>query len=343
LISILKSATELDRLENLLQAVTECYMLTLRSVSQYTPEIDPHQTTEFRSHIKNLEEQWRTARSAEGFHAVQTSLRSQLRENRDQAREQLVRLRKELEGAAAAMTSFAEGIASNGADCDDGLKRELKRLEKISSSSDLLEIRGGIQTAVGEIATNVEQMRRGNQLIVAQLQDEIRLLHQEFQAERRALYTDPSSGAWTRQKLDLKINEKLRQDDRFCVISVAIRNFPGVKADYSATVLESTLKAMLMRFRGTVGQDALIGRWTDEQFVVILDVDPTGISEIAAGLAKALGGPYVAQENGIARQVVLDVATNGLERAIGSDPASFIRRLDQVSRSILRPTSQSLA
>jgi GGDEF domain-containing protein len=334
LISILKSATELDRLEGLLSTATECYGLAIRSVSQYTPEIDVDQVANFRCHLSDLERQWQVAKTADGLRAVQASFRGELREYRDQTQVQLARLRKELESAAAAMTSFADGLANGSADCEAELKHGLRCLESVSVSDDLLEIRGAIREAVSKISVSLEQMRRVNDLVVAQLQDEIRVLHQEFQAERRTLFTDASSGAWTRQKLDLKINDLLRQNDRFCVIAVSVRNLSRIKLDWPQTTAEGTLKALLMRFRETCGDDIHIGRWTENQFVAIMDVEPTAIGPIALELARKLGGSYSTQDNGVAHSVVLEIDTKGLERAQGTDPAGFIRKLDQLTRSL---------
>lgn len=341
LISILKSATELDRLEDLRSAATECYTLAIRSVSQYAVEIDPHQIAELRLHLKEIERQWLVARGADGMCAVQASFRGELREYRDQTREQLARLRKELESAAAAMASFADEIASHGADHEEDLKGELKRLERVSASSDLQEIRDGIRTALGEIGVSLDQMRRGNKWIVAQLQDEIRVLHQEFQAERRALFTDPASGAWTRQKLDLKVHELLRQDDRFSIVAIAVRNLPQVKLDYSRNLVERTLKALLLRFRGLLGDDTVIGRWNEREFVAVLDLDPDTLGAIADELVKKLCGPYAAQENGLAHNVLLDVATAAIEHPAGSDPARFICKLERTMGALL-PSAVSL-
>jgi GGDEF domain-containing protein len=341
LISILKSATELDRLDDLRLAVTECYTLAIRSVSQYAVEVDPNQSAEFRLHLKDIEQQWLAAKGAAGLQDVQASFRGELREYRDQTREQLARLRKELENAAAAMASFAGEIASHGADHEKELKGDLERLERVSTSDDLQVIRGGIRTAVGEIAVSLDQMRRGNQLIVAQLQDEIRVLHQEFQAERRALFTDRASGAWTRQKLDLKIHELLRQDDRFSIIAVAVRNLPRIKLDHSRALVEVTLKALLMRLRGLLGADTTIGRWNEQEFVAVLDLEPDTLGAIADELAKKLRGPYAAQENGMAHSVLLDVATAALEYPAGSDPASFVYKLERTMGTLL-PNAASL-
>jgi GGDEF domain-containing protein len=380
LISTLPPPIERDHIDmaDLYRAASDCYVFALRSVSQYAVQIEPHQIAEFRLHLKGIEHQWNEAQGSDGLHAVQASFRGELREYRDRTREQLARLRKELEGAAAAMASFANGIAAHGADHEEDLKNQFKRLQLVSASNDIQEIRGGIRAALGEIAVSLDQVRRGNQLIVAQLQDEIRVLHQEFQAERRALFTDPASGAWTRAKVDMKIHELLRQGDRFCVIAVAFRNLSQVNRDYSRTLVEVTLKALLMRFRGTLGDDTMIGRWNEHEFIAILDMDPDALAGIAEELHRKLAGPYSAQENGLAYHVVLELTAGALaypgrsdqrgsdqrgsdqrgsdqrgsdqrgsdQRGSdqrGSDSATFMRELDEKMASLLANSSADLA
>jgi GGDEF domain-containing protein len=334
-ISILKSVSEMDRLEELNGAAIECYAVAIRSVSQYAIEIDPNQSASFRAHLGDIARQWLSAKEPESMRAAQASFRGELREYRDQSSEQLARLRKELEAAAAAMAAFADGVSSNSADCENGLKRELIRLEGVTESHDLEAMRSGIHSAVSEITAGLSQMRRADQLIVAQLQDEIRVLHQEFQAQRRALFTDPASGAWTRQKFDLRIHEMLRQDDGFCVIAFGIRNLPAVMRHHSATVVQGAVKALLMRFRNAVGEGASIGRWNENLFVTILEVDGGAAAAIAAELSNALGGVYSVQENGLAHNVTIELAAGALERPVGSDPASFVRKLERLTGSLL--------
>jgi GGDEF domain-containing protein len=335
-ISILKSVSEIDRLEELRSTAMECYAFVIRSISQYAIEIDLHQAAKFRMHLEELERQWLSASKPEDLRTVQASFRGELREYRDQSSEHLARLRKELEAAATAMSIFADGVSSNSEDCETGLKRELTRLEGVTGSRDLEAIRSGVRSAVTEITAGLDQMRRADQLIVAQLQDEIRVLHQEFQAERKALFTDPVSGAWTRQKFDLRVHEMLRQDDGFSVIAFAMRNLPALERQHSANVVEGAVKALLMRFRTAVGEDASIGRWNENEFVTILEVDGSAAIAIAAELSKKLGGVYAVQENGLAHNVTIELAAGSLERPVGSDPASFVRKLERLTGSLLR-------
>ena len=166
MISLRKAATELERLEDLQQTLAKCYGLAIKSSAEYAVELDPHSTEYFRQRLQLLDLQCNQASAPEHYSAVQASLRGELRNYRDQAREQMSRMRKDLLNAAAAMTVFAETVSSSGEDCELQLRQEIDRLEVLASSDDIEQIRCGIETASGTILRSYSQMRRSHQLVV---------------------------------------------------------------------------------------------------------------------------------------------------------------------------------
>lgn len=336
MISLRKSATELDRLSDLQEATAECYALALRSAAQYAVEADPAELAEFRAHVKTIGEMWREAEEPEGLRAAQASFRGELREYRDQVQERIARLRSEVETGAKAMAAFAAGIANTGADHEGQMKRELSRLETAARSNNLEEMRSSILVAIAGIAASVEQSRRENQMMVAQWQDEIRMLHQEFQAERRTLFMDKASGAWNRLKLDARIEELLRQDQPFCALLVVVRNLNRLERRHSHTVAEGALNALVRRFRGAVSADAFIGRWSREEFVAILDVQTAGAMALSRDVTRKLSGNYSVQEHGTAHDVAVEVIAGVVDRSQSADASAFLKKLEQMSNALTK-------
>jgi GGDEF domain-containing protein len=334
LISIRKSADELDRLSALHSAAAECYELALRSTSQYTVEVDPQDLLALRKHLDAIGQEWRNADSPGGMRTVQASFRGELRDYRDRTQERLSRLRGEMEAVVKAMASLANTIATNGADHQDRLQVELKQLGRLGENGSLEEMRSGIRLATKEIAASVELIQRGNQMVIAQLQDEIRTLHQEFQSERRALFTDPVSGAWNRQKLDERIDALLRQKQPFCLLLVQVRNLKRLEQQHSRTVVEGALKALIRRFHGVLGTEALIGRWSGEEFAALMDPQSGGSAALAREVAGKLSGSYAIQENGLSKQAVLDVAVGIIDPSSAAEPAPFLKRLETLSATL---------
>lgn len=340
MISIRKSVNDLDRLEDLEKreklsgALLECYSLAISSSAHYAVEVDPGIAVDFRNHLKTIEEQSRAATSGEQLRALQSSFRGELREYRDKSFERLKGLRKELEDASAAMQIFADTVASTGENHEQEVAAQLHALEFTAKSESIEEIRGGIGTAVAGIESSVVEMQRSNQMVVAQLQDEIRALHQQIELERRALYTDRASGAWNRQKVDTYLENLLRQNRPFCLLMVWIRNYKRLETQHSSTMVEGTLKAMISRFAALTGEEGIIGRWSKDQFVAVLDMPTARAMALVSEAISKLSGSYAVQENGLSHTVSVNATAGIIERPAGADTSSFHDKLEQLSGAI---------
>jgi GGDEF domain-containing protein len=340
LISIRKSVDDLTRLEELekrealSKTLQDCYALAIHSAAHYAVEVDPALAVGFRGHLTIIEEQSRAAVSAEQLHSAYSSFRGELREYRDKSVEQLKKMRLEVEQAAAAMTIFAETVSSSGDDHALEVSTQLRSLESNSRANTVEEIRGAIGAAVQGIQSSVEQIQRSNQLIVAQLQDEIRVLHLQFEQERNSLFTDRASGAWNRQKINLHLDNLLRQNQPFCLLLVWARNLKRIESQHSCAIVEGTLKALISRFTALAGEDAVIGRWTDDQFVAILDVPPGRAMPLSAEAARKLSGNYSIQENGLSQNITVQATAGVIDRNLGADAATFHQKLEQLAGAI---------
>lgn len=340
MISIRKSFNDLDRLdelekrESLSSAILECYALAIDSSAHYVVEVDPALAVEFRQHLKVIEGQSRAATSVDQLRSAQSSFRGELREYRDGSAGQLKKMRQEVENAIAAMMVFADTVASNGENHEQEVHAQLQDLEATAKKDRIEEIRSGIGVAVAGIQSSVEQIQRGNQLVVAQLQDEIRVLHQQIEQERKVLYTDRASGAWNRQKIDTHIDNLLRQNQPFCLLLVWVRNLKRLESQHSRTVVEGTLKALIARFAALTGDDAVIGRWNQDQFVAVLDVPAARAISLSAEATAKLSGSYAVQENGQSQKVAVQATAGVIDRPTGAAPESFHRKLEQLAGAI---------
>jgi GGDEF domain-containing protein len=340
LISIRKSvddltrAEQLEKREELSKAMLDCYALAIDSAAHYAIEVDPALAVTLRARLQGIKEQSQAAVSAVELHSAQSSFRGELRDYRDKSTAQLKKLRAEVANATAAMTLFADSVASNGENHELEVRAHLHTLEGAGRSKNIEEIRGGIFAVVAGIQSSMEQIQRGNQLVVAQLQDEIRVLHLQMDAERKSLFTDRASGAWNRQKIDIHLDNLLRQNQPFCLLLVWVRNFKRLESQHSRSVVDDTLKAIVGRFAALAGDDAVLGRWSEDQFIAVLDVEPAAAIPLAADATRKLSGSYAIQENGLARTVTVQATAGVVDRAANADPSTFRQKLDQLAGAI---------
>jgi GGDEF domain-containing protein len=335
-VSLFKTATEIDRLESLHRAAIECLAGAVGSAGQYAVHLNSDELEQFRRNLDAIEKLIHFTAPVEDLRKVKSSFRGELRDYRQQVHQHIEALREEVKSAAAAMQSFADGVVASGTDHEEQLEQELKTLATISKSEDLAKIRGGIHAATSNIASSIEKMRRSNQLVMAQLQDEIRTLHREIQSERRAMLTDHASGAWNRQKLVDRIDELFQQDDPFCLLLIRVCNLKQLEQSHSRNVVEGTLKALLQRLHHLTGSDSMIGRWSLEEFAAILLIAPPDAPALTREVTHKLSGGYSVQENGFSRTVAVEVKTGVVERRGGVVSDSVLRRIDELSATLAK-------
>ena len=292
MISLRKAATELERLEELQQTLAKCYGLAIKSSAEYAVELDPHSTEYFRQRLQSLDTQCSQASAPEHYNAVQASLRGELRNYRDQAREQMARMRKDLQNAAAAMKVFAESVSSSGETASFSFARKWNSWKPWPRATTSRRSACGIESATGAILHSYGQLRRSHQLVVTQLQDEIRTLHQAMDNERSRMDRDHASGAWNRQKLNERIEHLLRQNEPFCVLLVSARNLRRLERQYSPAVITDALRALVQQFDGILGGEAMIGRWSEDVFSAILNMDPSGAMALSSEINRKLSMSY---------------------------------------------------
>jgi len=331
LVSILKSVNELEELARLQAQAKSSYAMAIRSAAEYAVELDSVQAAELRQHLETLQKAAENAHQAEDFRAVESSFRGELRDYRDRAQDWLARMRSEMQGTAQALQSLADGLSSSGTGYEQQLNVDLQALRNAADGSNLAQIRATIKSAVASIALSLDQMQRANRLTVAQLHDEIRLLHREMDNERKALFTDPASGAWNREKINSRLEEILERGDAFCVVVAWLSNFKRAKGKSSQALIEGALKALVKRAHGILGRDAMLGRWDEDEFVVIVEAVTARAIALSTELSQRLSLRYVVQVDGVSCQLPLRVNTTVVDRSRDSDAAQFRERLKQVS------------
>ncbi len=332
MISLRKTATELERLEEMHRTAVNCYSQALRSTEQNAIELDTSQAEHFRTQLQALRDQLRADAGSREMETVQTSFETELKDYRDKAGAQIQKLRREVQAAAAAVESFAGSINESEVNLESGLKRELNSLSQSATSNDIQVIRTAIRTATAKIAESVDQMRASNHLAIAQLKDEIRLLHQEVKAARRSQTPDPA--AESRQRITGRMEEFIKKNTPFSVLLVVVRNLDGLQNCYSADVIASALRGFQGRFENILPSSAIVGRWAKDQFAAILSTAPGNAIEMSSEVVRKLSEPFVEQSKGGSHSIVFNPRAGVIEYSPGSDLVKFQVRLKQLADAL---------
>jgi hypothetical protein len=334
LISIRTVTNELDRLEGLLHAVTDVYNLGVRSTADYVVEIKPADADTFRAHLQALQRKVVAADSPEAWRAVQASFRGELRDYHAKAAGELERLHREIKAASEAVQQFAESVVASDSDHEAQIKETLVRLNVVSQSADLNGVRAGIRNVADSISESIAVMRRSHKVAIAQLRDEIRVLHKQVDMERHANLVDHDTGVWNREKLDSRIAKFVAAERHFCLLLVCVRNLKQLHAQYSGAMVNRCLGMLAKRLSEMLGKEAMIGRWDEISFAAILAVPPPAAMGLSRAATHSLSGIYAVQESGESRNVSVVAVAGVIDWAVGVDDDAYQKRLRQMSEAL---------
>lgn len=333
MISLRKSVNELERLEELHRTAVRCYSEALHSSEQNAIELDSGQVAHFRSQLRALRDQLRADAAGRGLEAVQTSFEAELKNYRDKTQEQIQHLRREVQAAAAAVESFAGSISETETNLETRIEREINNLNHSAASDDIQTIRGAIQASTAKISTSLHEMRAANQLSIAQLKDEIRLLHQEIESTRRP-QPPPDPSAESHQQLSGRMQELVNKKTAFSVLLVVVRNLEGLQNCYSTNLIESALGAFQSRFESILPSTAIIGRWSRDQFAAILNTAPANAIEMSSEVVRKLSEPLLGYEQDKTQSIAFNPRAGVVEFRPGSDPAKFQSKIQQLAGAL---------
>jgi GGDEF domain-containing protein len=309
--------------------------MAIHAAAEYAVELDPHEASSFRESLEALEARAKSMEAPESLGNVQDSFRNALRSYHGQAQTRIDRLRKEVQASASAVAAFAGTLASHGAGHQAHMDAELDRLRTMLDWDDLPQIRHGIQSVATGIADAVAHIQRANQMTIAQLRDEIRTLHHNMGASRRAAATDAATGEWNRQKSERRMHELLKESEAFRVLLISVTNLKRVEGRFPAIAVEGALKELIGRLREIVGAEPPIGRWSENEFLVLLDLDPASAMALSRQTSAKLSAAYILPDKVCLKPIQLEVVTGLVERAAGADREAFLKELEQLSAALV--------
>lgn len=335
-ISLRKSVSELDHFveqrTHLQQALSRC----IQAAGQYCVELRHEDAEKLRANLQRLAETAAHSQDRDSAEQLQADVRGELRAYRDRAQKEAEQLKDQVSQAVTSMQELIATVSSTGTDHEDALRREFTHLEKTAATGDLTAIRAAIRQTIDAALDSCEQIRRSRELVIAQLQDEIRNLHREVEQERRAALQDRATGLWNRAKLDGRIQDLMLLNEGFCVFLIGLQNYSRIAAQ-QPDLLPETLRAAAGRLRGLAGKDGEIGmagRWSDDTFAIIFNLPLNSAPATIAQVQAKLSGVYAVQQGGASHSLDLSASVCAVEHLKGSSEGVFFLHLGQAAFSV---------
>lgn len=322
MISIRNRMEELDRLQQERDAAVESYVGAIRAVAHYTVALEPSITEPERKYLNELASD---VASGEPAFLVDSraSFRALLRDYRDKAAQYIARLREEMASSARALEDIMSALAQSDGDHDSRLNSALARLREIARSPQLATLGAQIAEVADTIADGWRDARNQHQLTVSQLQVEIGVLHKRIDTLEAAASRDSVTSLYTRREMEQRISASPPDYRLLLFRATGIRS---AEVQFTRDTAAELAAAFTRRLRNSLPSTAVLGRWSAEEFVAMLDLNNSEATNTARVLGKQLSGPYVCLLGGKAVRPSLQVNIAVVDSA-GDTPAHVLQRI----------------
>ncbi len=298
-------------------------------MSQYAVTVDTGLAAKHRRQLDQVRNTIANTQDPETLYETQSVIRAELREYQDRCERFLERLKQDCAAAMASLQEVMTAVSSTECDHAKALKEDLRTLKVASQSGDLVAMQRAIHAAVSNISTRVDAMVRENSLTLAAIKDEVRVLQERLRTAESAKAIDEASGALNRSEFEQRLRRAVVRSRRILVPISKIQNYKELSATHSRQMLDDVLRAVYKRSKGTMGESADVGRWSDDVFTGIIDGSEQHPVRLSRELAAKLSTEYSILDGEQLCRVRLRVATCVATSTADDDADSVVAKIQK--------------
>ncbi len=309
------------------------------------------------------------SRSDEDLQSACGQVEKVLGEHRERGESHLAAMRENLSSTGKVLQSVLTQISGAGAAHHNGLETDLDRLRDISHMEEIDRLRAALRETTERMSQRLAVMKREHQLVITQLRDEIRILHEELDvrqaAEIRATRssapvpaapqpasedsgaraTEPASPpapaveievpeGMRRAEFEEVLRVKADQDEPYALAIILLSNLADLFAEHEPALVLSLLdSAARSVVEGFVGNPFWI-RWEDDCFLLCTHYRGTAAAAWADDLAERVSGPRMVRAGSSSANLTLQINAATLDSATQETPASILGRTSELIRSL---------
>ncbi|MGA2413590.1 MAG: GGDEF domain-containing protein [Candidatus Sulfotelmatobacter sp.] len=166
------------------------------------------------------------------------------------------------------------------------------QLQTIADLEDLALVRSSLIKQAGALKIYVDQMERESRESVAQLQAEVSTYETKLKAVEQLAMQDPLTGIANRRNIEERIEWRMAQKQRFCIVILDLDRFKQVNDTYGHAAGDNLLQQFSQELRSNLRSSDLAGRWGGDEFIVVLDSDLEVAKAQLARVEKWVLGEY---------------------------------------------------
>ena len=295
-------------------------------------DVDPQLARTHRDYLGSIAKRLGQNADREAVLATKPDFRGQIRDYRDKSEAVLEKLRTDLAENAAALEQLLESLANVGDDQQEPLEQHLSKLRALSATIKEPEAAAAVRACADCIGGCIKEIQEQRRATVGQFLVEIRMLHERIDGLQTRARRDAECQLLTRREFAAQLEELLASGAGRTLILLHATNLFHLERMYSSDVANQVVAALGKRLLNFPVKSYAAVRWSDSEFLVLMDLPKDKAIAICREMVEKLGGPYTCMEEGRVRQVQVRLNSGVLE-CTGLDPGAVLRRVHELTLS----------
>ena len=291
MISLRKSVSALEELEQLNRCLQGSYRATLQDLQESAIPLRNEPTRQFRETLKAIEGRLESASTPGEVEKVRSVLRDELLQYQQQGTVMIEGLRESVSTISRVLEEVTSSLNEDASAQTDAISSHLARLQALAAADDLQEIQSGLKTAIAGIANSVDVLRRQNRMIVAQFREEIRTLHAQLRASQSAAKNQPalnSGGAVAALPAAQQASSgRAPEAATFSLLAIWIKNWRLSLHSASPAVKAAAFESFTESLGDALGYRPVVNRFQDDVLMTRLNAAQSDAIRISKDLSSA--------------------------------------------------------
>ncbi len=295
MISLRKSLSELDQLEELFRTSLQCYVSAVGSIENHQVEADGKLLADHRRRLKDLRRKVAADPTVQTLERSRSQLEEELREYSAEVGGLFRHKQQEIKRILGILAEAADTLSSRSNDHAAQFRGVARELESVARLENLADMRLRLADGVAALKACTESMHQSNQSSVSSLRQELMSFRQRLERAEMLAATDPLTGLANRREAERLIAECIQARKPFSVMLFDLDAFKDVNDMYGHSVGDQVLRIFGKRLAQQFRPQDIACRWGGDEFLVIFQAG-LGDALIAAGRARDnTRGAYVVQ------------------------------------------------
>ncbi|HEY7391819.1 MAG TPA: diguanylate cyclase [Bryobacteraceae bacterium] len=325
LLSLRKNSREPETAEPLGTPALECYVAAIDNLAQYAIELEEPTTKAYQGYLRSL------AREVEGgtqqaMSESRGTLRGLLRDYKERASAYMNSMREELSRTASSLQRLIATLTQSDGDHESRMGEAVKQLRELADSPIARPVATALRAASDSISQNLESFRQQQKLTVSQLVAEINLLHKRIDALEAAVSADDLTKLFNRQEIEHRLRSTVAGGS---LLVIRVEGFKRAALQFNSDVARQLAAAFVKRLRNNLKPGAVVGRWSDDGFVILLPASYSEAQDTAKWVREHVAGSYACLLGGKLVRPAIQIAVELFDLAAAAEMENMIQTVEQ--------------